>query len=61
MYLNGMGTDKDYVKSYAWSLIAIKQGYNAQGIKDNAKINLTPAMLIDAERLANEMIKEIMK
>jgi len=61
MYLNGMGTNKDYVKSYAWSLIAIKQGYNSQEIKDNAKINLTPAMLIDAERLANEMIKETMK
>jgi TPR repeat protein len=61
MYLNGMGTNKDYVNSYAWSLIAIKHGYNSQGIKDNAKMHLTPAMLTDAERLANKMIKEIKK
>jgi hypothetical protein len=56
-----MGTNKDYVNSYAWSLIAIKHGYNSQGIKDNAKMHLTPAMLTDAERLANKMIKEIKK
>ena len=61
MYLNGMGINKDYVNSYAWSLIAIKNGYNSQGIKDNAKMHLTPAMLTDAERLANKMIKEIKK
>ena len=61
MYLNGMGTNKDYVNSYAWSLIAIKHGYNSQGIKDNVKMYLTPAMLNDAERLANKMMKEIKK
>ena len=61
MYLNGMGINKDYVNSYAWSLIAIKNGYNSQGIKDNAKMHLTPAMLTYAERLANKMIKEIKK
>ena len=61
MYLNGMGTNKDYVNSYAWSLIAIKHGYNSQGIKDSVKMYLTPAMLNDAERLANKMMKEIKK
>ena len=61
MYLNGMGTNKDYVNSYAWSLIAIKHGYNSQGIKDNVKMYLTPAMLNDAERLSNKMMKEIKK
>jgi len=61
IYLSGIGTNKDYVNSYAWSLIAIKHGYNSQGIKDNVKMYLTPAMLNDAERLANKMMKEIKK
>ena len=59
MYLNGMGASKNYVNSYAWSLIAIKHGYNSEVIRDNAKMHLTPAMLTDAEKLANKMIKEI--
>ena len=59
MYLNGMGTNKDYVNSYAWSLIAIKHGYNSERIKDNAKMHLTPAMLNNALRLAEKIIKDI--
>tara|TARA_Y100000768_G_scaffold337240_1_gene279290 strand:- start:4302 stop:4775 length:474 start_codon:yes stop_codon:yes gene_type:complete len=59
MYMEGMGTKKSYISAYAWSVIAIKNGYNAQGIKDDAKINMTPAMLIDAKKLIVKINKEI--
>ncbi len=59
MYMKGMGTKKSYISAYAWSVIAIKNGYNAQGIKDDAKINMTPAMLIDAKKLIVKINKEM--
>ena len=59
MYMNGIGTEKSYISAYAWSLIAIKNGYNSRGIRDDARVNLTPAMLGDANRLSTKINKEI--
>ena len=59
MYMEGMGIEKNFISAYAWSLIAISNGYNSHGIRDNARINLTPAMLSDANKLINTINKEI--
>tara|TARA_B100001057_G_scaffold466740_1_gene524171 strand:- start:514 stop:987 length:474 start_codon:yes stop_codon:yes gene_type:complete len=59
MYMNGMGINKSYVNAYAWSLVAINNGYNSHSIRDDARINLTPAMLSDANKLVTKINKEI--
>ena len=59
MYIKGLGVDKSYVYSYAWALVAIKNGYNSQGIRDDARIQLTPAMLRDAGKIFSDIIKDI--
>ena len=59
MYMKGIGTKKSYINAYAWSLIAINNGYRSHGIRDDAKINLTPAMLYDANKLSTKINKEI--
>ena len=59
MYMKGLGVDKSYVDSYAWSLVAIKYGYNSQGMRDDVRIQLTPAMLRDAGKLFSDIIKDI--
>ena len=59
MYNRGLGVEKSYINSYVWALIAIKHGYNSQLIRDNARIQLTPAMLRDARELFTDIIKDI--
>ena len=59
MHMKGIGTKKSYIRAYAWSLIAIENGYNSHGIRDDARVNLTPAMLSDANRLSTRINKEI--
>ena len=59
MHMRGIGTKKSYISAYAWSLIAIENGYNSHGIRDDARVNLTPAMLSDANRLSARINKEI--
>ena len=59
MYIEGLGTEKNYVAAYAWSKIAIENGYNSQKIKDDASIHLTPAMRYDAGKIINNLRKEI--
>jgi len=59
MHMKGIGTKKSYISAYAWSLIAIENGYNSHGIRDDARVNLTPAMLSDANRLSSRINKEI--
>ena len=59
MYMEGLGTEKSYISAYAWSIIAINNGYRSHGIRDDAKINLTPAMLYDANKLSTKINKEI--
>ncbi len=59
MYMRGLGVDKSYVNSYAWALVAIKHGYNSQGLRDDARIQLTPVMLRDARKIFSNIIKDI--
>jgi TPR repeat protein len=59
MYIEGLGVKKSYIYSYVWASIAIKHGYNSQLIRDDAKIQLTPAMLRDARKLFTDIIKDI--
>ena len=49
MYMEGLGTKKDLVSAYAWSKIAIENGYNSHKLRDNVSMHLTPAMLYDAD------------
>lgn len=59
MYIKGIGVEKSYIHSYAWANIAIKHGYNSQQIRDDARIQLTPAMLRDAKKLFSNIVKDI--
>tara|TARA_Y100000768_G_scaffold378367_1_gene352721 strand:+ start:45 stop:518 length:474 start_codon:yes stop_codon:yes gene_type:complete len=59
MFSEGLGVKKSYIDAYAWSFIAIKSGYSSHDIKDNARINLTPAMLNDANKLITKISKEM--
>ena len=59
MYIKGLGVEKSYINSYAWATVAIKHGYNSQLIRDDARIQLTPAMLRDARKLFTDIIKDI--
>ena len=59
MYIKGLGVKKSYIDSYVWASIAIKHGYNSQLIRDDARIQLTPAMLRDARKLFTDIIKDI--
>jgi TPR repeat protein len=59
MYMNGLGVEKSYIDSYVWASVAIKNGYNSQLIRDDARIQLTPAMLRDARKLFTDIIKDI--
>ena len=45
----GLGTKKDLISAYAWSKIAIENGYKSHKIRDNVSMHLTPAMQYDAE------------
>ena len=59
MYIKGLGVEKSYIDSYVWATVAIKHGYNSQLIRDDARIQLTPAMLRDARILITDIIKDI--
>ena len=59
MYIKGLGVEKSYIHSYAWASVAIKHGYNSQQIRDDARIQLTPAMLRDARKLFSNIVKDI--
>jgi len=59
MYIKGLGVEKSYIDSYVWATVAIKHGYNSQLIRDDARIQLTPAMLRDARKLITDTIKDI--
>ena len=59
MYIKGLGVERSYIDSYVWATVAIKHGYNSQLIRDDARIQLTPAMLRDARKLITDIIKDI--
>ena len=59
MLIEGLGTSKNYVASYAWAQIAIENGYNSQKIRESASMHLTPAMRHDAYKLVKNLKREI--
>ncbi len=56
MYATGRGVQQDYVQAYLWFSLAAAQGHgSAQKFRDNVLAeDMTPAQLVDAERLARE-------
>jgi len=59
MHMNGLGTKKNLLAAYAWSVIALDNGYNSQRIRDNARMHFTPAMQQGADRLLEKIKKKI--
>ena len=59
MYMRGLGTKKNYMSAYAWSEIAIENGYNSKKLRDDASMHLTPAMHYDVHKFINQLKKEI--
>jgi TPR repeat protein len=49
LYVNGRGVPRDYVQAYMWFRLANTED-NVSSVKDQ----MTPAQIIEAERLANE-------
>ena len=56
MYAMGRGVQDDYVQAYLWFSLAAAQGHDsARNFRDNVLAeDMTPAQLVDAERLARE-------
>ena len=59
MYMNGLGTKKNLLAAYAWSVIALENGYNSQSIRDSARMHFTPAMQQGADELIDKIKKKI--
>lgn len=59
MYIKGLGVKKSYIDSYVWAKVAIEHGYNSHQIRDDARIQLTIAMLRDAEKLFSNITRNI--
>lgn len=59
MHMNGLGTKKNLLAAYAWSVIALENGYNSQSIRDNARMHFTPAMQQGADKLLEKIKKKI--
>jgi|GEM_PF-2375833 TPR repeat protein len=49
LYLDGLGVPKDFVKAYMWFRLA-----NIEKNLSNAKTQMTPAQILEAERMATE-------
>ena len=60
MYANGDGVPADHVESYAWLSVAVTNGH--EGAKEGlpvVKAQLAPEQLIDAQKRATELYKQI--
>ncbi len=49
LYMNGLGVPKDYVRAYMWFSLA-----NSETNLSQAKAQMTPAQILEAERMAAE-------
>ncbi len=56
MYATGGGVQEDYVQAYLWFSLAAAEGhFSARTFRDNVLAkDMTPAQLVDAQRLARE-------
>ncbi|RLJ18362.1 hypothetical protein DJ030_11660 [bacterium endosymbiont of Escarpia laminata] len=60
MYLYGLGTEKDYVKAYAWFGLSAQMGDRyGQRFQDAASSAMTPKQVGDAERLLQEYREQL--
>jgi TPR repeat protein len=56
IYAEGRGVPRDYVRAYAWFSLAMLAGdQRAQGNRDIAARNMTPAEIAEAEQLAQRV------
>ena len=55
MYLKGNGVDKDQVAAYAWLTLAIGNGANKRGVRDNLERDMTKAQVEQARVLADSL------
>ena len=55
MYLNGNGVDKDVIAAYAWLTLAIGNGANKRGVRDNLERDMTKAQVEQARALADSL------
>ncbi len=53
MYYNGVGVPQNYILAHAWVNLASANGYSdAQDLRDNRASYLTPALVVEAQKLA---------
>ena len=53
MYYNGVGVPQNYILAHAWVNLASANGYSdAQELRDNIASYLTPALVVEAQKLA---------
>ena len=55
MYQNGTGIDKDYVAAYAWLSLAIGNGANKRGIRDNLERDMNASQIAEGKALAESL------
>jgi TPR repeat protein len=56
IYAEGRGVPRDYIRAYAWFSLAMLAGDQlAQGNRDIAARNMTPAEIAEAEQLAQKV------
>ena len=59
MYVNGEGVNKNYVRAYMWGRLSeINENSEGSELKRIMTIELTPAKIEEAERLARDCIKK---
>ena len=60
MYANGGGVPQDFVKAYAWYILAAAQGNEeASELEDSLRENMTAEQVAEAEKLAAELRERI--
>ena len=60
MHYRGWGVPEDYVKAYAWLILAAAQGEeNAVNVKDLLRSRMTAAQVAEAQQLASSLFKRI--
>jgi len=59
MYARGHGVLQDYVRAHMWfNLAAVKGNESARNNRDTVAKNMTPAAIIEAQRLAREWLEQ---
>ena len=60
MYASGEGVPEDYVRAYAWSIIAaVSGGEDAIELRDDLRELMTPSQIAEAQQLSTEIYERI--